>query len=124
MRDTMDPEERLLLHALCPHCNRSLMTPDHMLDGHPMIHVTAAYEDKHGWLRLGSVLGHHRVQSEHEIADDSLVHFFCPRCHAQLRSSKLCPSCDAPTIPLLNKKGGIFTICSRRGCKEHALDLF
>jgi len=119
-----DPEETLVLHALCPHCNRSLMSHDHKLDGQPMIHVTACCQEQHGWLRLSSVLGDHRIQSEHLIPDEALVDFFCPRCHAELRSPRLCPSCDAPTLPLLNKKGGIITVCSRRGCDEHALDLF
>lgn len=121
--DNTDPDEILRLNALCPRCNRSLMTPDHELDGHPMIHVTVAFGRKHGWMRLSSVWGDHRIQSQHEIPPDTLIHFFCPRCHAELRSTKLCPKCDASTIPLLNKKGGIIMLCSRRGCKEHMLDL-
>ena len=118
-----DPEEAIHIHALCPHCNRSLMAQDHPLDGHPMIHVTASFGRKHGWMRLSGIWGDHRIQSEHEVLDDALIDFFCPRCHAELRSPKLCPKCDAPTIPLLNKRGGIMTLCSRRGCKEHMFDL-
>jgi NADH-quinone oxidoreductase subunit E len=118
-----DPEEALGLHAVCPRCNRSLMVPDHTLDGHPMIHVTASFGRKHGWIRLSSILDDHRIQSEHEIPDNTLVDFFCPRCHAELRSPKLCPLCDAPMIPLLNRKGGMITLCSRRGCQEQTLDL-
>jgi NADH:ubiquinone oxidoreductase subunit E len=118
-----DPEEILHIHALCPNCNRSLMRPDHKLDGHPMIHVTAAFGDKHGWMRMSSVWGDQRIFSEYPAPDDSVVQFFCPRCHAELRSATLCPACDAPMIPLLNKKGGIMHLCSRQGCKEHLLDL-
>lgn len=120
---TEDPEEALYLHAVCPRCNRSLMMPDRQLDGHPMIHVTVAFGDKHGWMRLSSVLDDHRIQTQHEIPDNTLVNFFCPRCHAELHSPNLCPECDAPTVPLLNRKGGMFTLCSRRGCKEHSLEL-
>lgn len=118
-----DPEEIIHLHALCPHCNRSLVTLDHELDGHPMIHVTVSFGRKHGWMRLSSVWGDHRIQSEYEIPEDTLVNFFCPKCHAELRSPRLCPKCDAPNIPFLNKKGGIIKICSRLGCDEHMFDL-
>lgn len=118
-----DDDEVIVLRALCPHCNRSLMTPDHELDGHPMIHVTASFGRKHGWMRLSGVWGDHRIQSEHEIPPDTLIHFFCPKCHTELRSTNLCPRCDAPTIPLLTGTGGIIKICSRRGCKEHMLEL-
>ena len=118
-----DPDEVIHLHAICPHCNRSLVTPDHELDGYPMIHVTVSFGRKHGWMRLSSVWGDHRIKSEHEIPEDTLINFFCPKCHAELRSPRLCPKCDAPTIPFLNKKGGIIKICSRRGCKEHLFDL-
>jgi NADH:ubiquinone oxidoreductase subunit E len=118
-----DPEETIHLNALCPHCNRSLMTSDHKLDGHSMIHVTASFGRKHGGMRLSSIWGDHRIQSEHEIPAGALIDFFCPRCHAELRAPKLCSRCDAPTIPLLNKQGGIITLCSRRGCTEHMFDL-
>jgi NADH-quinone oxidoreductase subunit E len=121
--DDADPDEILHLHALCPHCNRSLLDLDHQLDGYPMIDVTVSFGRKHGWMRLSSVWGDHRIESEYEIPEDTLANFFCPRCHAELRSPRLCPTCDAPTIPLLNKRGGIIKLCSRLGCKEHMFDL-
>ena len=117
------PEEVLSLHALCPHCNGNLMKPDHQLDGHPMVEVTVSFGRKHGWMRMSSVWGDHRIQSEYEIPEGTPVNFFCPKCNAELRSPRLCPKCDAPTIPLLNKQGGIITICSRAGCYEHMFDL-
>ena len=118
-----DPEEALHLHALCPRCNRSLMTTEQTLDGQSMIQVTASFHNLHGWLRLSSHYGDSRIESEHPIPNDTVVHFFCPRCHAELRSPRLCPGCDAPTVPLLIKGGGIISFCSRRGCREHALEL-
>jgi len=107
----------------CPECNRSLMTYDHLMDGHPMIHVTVAFARKHGWMRLSSLWGDYRRESEHEIPDDTILNIFCPRCHAELRSTRMCPRCDAPTIPLFVRSGGIVHVCSRNGCKEHLLDL-
>lgn len=115
--------ETIYVNVQCPLCNRSLMTTDHLLDGHPMIRVTVSFGRMHGWLRMSSGWGDHRVESEYPIPDDKLINFFCPKCHAELRSPQLCPKCDAPTVPLLNKKGGVITLCSRHGCKEHMFDL-
>jgi NADH-quinone oxidoreductase subunit E len=107
----------------CPSCNRSLMTHEHLLDGHPMVRVTASFGRKHGWIRLSSLYGDYRIRSEYDIPKGAIVHFFCPRCHAELKSGRLCPDCDAPTILLLVRGGGTVQICSRRGCKQHLLDL-
>jgi hypothetical protein len=72
---------------------------------------------------MSSLYGDYRHRSEYEIPEDAVIDFFCPRCHAQLRSTRLCPRCDAPMIPLLVRTGGIVHFCSRQGCKEHSLDL-
>lgn len=118
-----DDERVFRLSVSCPSCNRSLVTYDHLLDGQPMIHITAIYKRKHGWMRLSSLYGDHRIESEHEFPVDSVVSFFCPRCHSELRSTRQCPRCDAPMIPLLVRAGGMVHFCSRSGCKEHSLDL-
>jgi NADH:ubiquinone oxidoreductase subunit E len=122
-QQSVSDEHVFRVDVACPECNRSLMTYDHLMDGHPMIHVTASFGRKHGWLRLSSLWGDYRRESEHEIPEDTIVNFFCPRCHAELRSTRLCPRCDAPTIPLFVRSGGIVQVCSRHGCKEHLLDL-
>lgn len=107
----------------CPNCNRSLMTREHLLDGHPMIRVTASFGRKHGWMRLSGLYGDHRVQLEYEIPPGAVVNFFCPKCHAELRSTRVCPQCDAPMMVLLVRGGGTVQFCSRRECTEHMLDL-
>jgi NADH-quinone oxidoreductase subunit E len=107
----------------CPHCNRSLMTREHLLGGHPMIRLTASFGRKHGWMRLSGLYGDYRVQSEYEIPPGAIVNFFCPQCHAELRSTRQCPKCDAPMIVFLVRGGGTVQICSRRECTEHMLDL-
>ena len=107
----------------CPSCNRSLMTREHLLDGHPMVRVTVSFGRQHGWMRLSSLYGDYRIQSEYEIPHGEIAQFFCTRCHAVLNSRRLCPNCDAPTITLLVRGGGTVQFCSRRGCKEHLLDL-
>jgi NADH-quinone oxidoreductase subunit E len=118
-----DDERVFRVNVSCPKCNRSLITYDHMLDGQPMIHITAAVGRKHGWMRMSSLYGDDRMECEHEFPADSVVDFFCPRCHTRLRSAQLCSRCDAPMIPLMVRAGGIIHFCSRKGCKEHQLDL-
>ena len=121
---SLSDDERVFgVNVSCPSCNRSLMTPEQLLDGHPMVRVTASFGRNHGWMRLSSLYGDYRIQSEYEIPQGAVIHFFCPQCHAELRSTRLCPNCDAPMIILLVRGGGTVQFCSRRGCKEHMLDL-
>jgi len=116
-------EEVFAVNVSCPRCNRSLMTREHRLDGYPMVRVTVSFHRKHGWVRLSSLYGDYRIESEYEIPPGVIAHFFCPSCHAELRSGRLCASCDAPMIILFVRGGGTVQFCSRRGCKEHMLDL-
>lgn len=120
----MTDDERVFgVSVSCPSCNRSLMTREHLLDGNPMVRVTVSFGRMHGWMRLSSLYGDYRIQSEYEIPRGEIVHFFCPKCHAELDSGRLCPDCDAPMITLLVRGGGTVQLCSRRGCEGHLLDL-
>ncbi len=116
-------EQVFSVNVSCPHCNRSLMDHEHRLDGYPMVRVTVSFRRKHGWVRLSSLYGDYRIESEYEITPGAVVQFFCPSCHAELRSGRLCTTCDAPMIILFVRGGGTVQFCSRRGCKEHMLDL-
>jgi len=118
-----DDERIFAVKVSCPRCNRSLMTNGHLLDGYPMVRVTMSFRRKHGWVMLSSLYGDYRIESEYEIPPGTVVQFFCPSCHAELKSTRICANCDAPMISLLVKGGGTVQFCSRRGCKEHMLDL-
>lgn len=118
-----DDEQLVDLDLSCPSCNRSLLNHGYLMGGRPMVMVTAVSGRKHGWLRLSSQYGDHRIESEFEIPPGSIVDFFCPRCHSELKTNRECPRCEAPMIPLLVRSGGIVQICSRHGCKEHLLTL-
>jgi NADH-quinone oxidoreductase subunit E len=107
----------------CPRCNRALMDAAHMIDGHPSIKVTVAFNHRHSWLRLSSLYGNHSVESEYEMPPESVVNFFCPHCSAELIGAGRCPLCDAPMVPMSLRGGGVVQICSRHGCKYHMLDL-
>ncbi|MEW6198514.1 MAG: NAD(P)H-dependent oxidoreductase subunit E [Planctomycetota bacterium] len=107
----------------CPRCNHTLMDPEHPIDNAPSVRVTVAFERQHGWLRLSSLYGSPAIESEYEIPRDTVVNFFCPHCHAELRGASNCPECGAPMVAMIVRAGGIVQICARRGCKGHMLDL-
>jgi NADH-quinone oxidoreductase subunit E len=107
----------------CSRCNHSFADSNNLLDGVPSIRVTVSFGQTHGSLLLSSLYGSYNIQSEHEIPMDTLVHFFCPHCHAELAGGTQCTDCSAPMVPMIVKGGGILQICSRRGCKAHRLDL-
>lgn len=119
----VDDQRVFQVKVACPRCNYSLMDHTHKIDGYPSIRVLVAFGDKHGWLRLSSLYGSYNTESEHEIPEDQVIHFFCNRCHAELRSNQECTRCAAPVVPLLVRGGGVINICSRQGCKEHMLHL-
>jgi NADH-quinone oxidoreductase subunit E len=122
-RPLTDDERIFSIKVACPRCNHSLMDHKHKIDDRPSIRVLCSSGDKHGWLRLSSLYGSFNSVSEHEIPEDTISHFFCHRCHAELRSTQDCTRCAAPMVSLLVKGGGVVHICSRQGCKEHMLHL-
>jgi (2Fe-2S) ferredoxin len=120
----VETDQRIFpLEVSCARCNHSLMDSNHILDGKPVIKVTVSFGNKHGWFILSSLYGSDKVHSQHEIPMDTVVHTFCPHCHAELIGGGACIECGAPMIPMIVRGGGIVQICSRRGCKGHILDL-
>jgi len=117
-------DERVFpIEVFCARCNRSLMDHEHPIEGHPSVRVTISFGRKHGWLRLSSLYGSYTIESEDEIPENTIAHFFCPTCHAELAGATDCPLCGAPMVPLIVRGGGMVQICSRRGCTSHLLDV-
>ena len=107
----------------CSRCNHSLMDLNHLIDGYPSVQVTVSFGDKHGRLGLSCLYGSYAFESEYEIPIETVVHFFCPHCHAELIGSWNCVECGAPMVPMIVRQGGMVQICSRRGCRGHMLDV-
>ncbi|MCK4679076.1 MAG: NAD(P)H-dependent oxidoreductase subunit E [Bacteroidales bacterium] len=107
----------------CTNCNHSLLDPNYLIDDYPSVRLTISFGRKHGWLRLSSLWGSYNNESEYDIPVDTIVNFFCPHCHDELIGASSCPSCNAPMIPMIIYGGGLVQICSRRGCKNHMIDL-
>ena len=121
--EIMKDERIFAVEVNCPRCNHSLADSTQLIDDQPSIRLTVSFGSKHGWLRLSSLYGSYSVLSEYEIPVDTVLHFFCPHCHAELVGASNCAECGAPMIPMIVRGGGMVQICSRRGCKGHMLDL-
>jgi predicted RNA-binding Zn-ribbon protein involved in translation (DUF1610 family) len=78
---------------------------------------------RQGWIRLSCLYGSYNVSTEFEIPEGTVVNFICPHCSSEIQSTLDCSDCGAPMIPMLVNGGGTVQICSRRGCKNHMLDL-
>jgi NADH-quinone oxidoreductase subunit E len=121
--DLYSDQRVFAVNVSCARCAHSLMDPRQTVDGHPSIRVTAATNNKYGWLLLSSLYGSYNLASEYEIPAGSMIEFFCPHCHAQLIGGSRCGDCGAAMIPMMINGGGTLQFCSRQGCKGHALDL-
>ncbi len=107
----------------CPRCNRSLMDSEHLVDDKPSVRVTASFKNKHGCLWLSCLYGSFNIEAEFKIPLDTVLNIFCPHCHAEIVGASQCTECNAPMIPMIVNGGGMIQLCSRRGCREHMLDL-
>ena len=107
----------------CGLCNKSLMDPNHPIDDHPSVRLTASYRGEQGIVHFSSLYGSYAVEYEHDIPSDAATDFFCPHCGEALRVDASCPECDYPMAQMITKGGGLVQICTRRGCKGHTLDL-
>ena len=107
----------------CPHCNRSLMDETFAIDGHPSIKVNISYNHEDGCLRLSCLYGSYNISTELDVPAETIVKFLCPHCGVEIPSTSDCAMCGAPMMPMLVDGGGIVKICSRRGCKNHSLDV-
>ena len=117
-------DERIFpIDVNCPHCNHSLMDETFAIDGHPSIKVSIRLDHEDGWLRLSCLYGSYNVSAELDVPVDTVVEFYCPHCRVELPSTSDCSTCGAPMAPMLVRGGGIVRVCSRRGCKNHMLDL-
>ncbi len=107
----------------CSRCNADLMEPAHPIDGAPSIHLTLWWARRYGWLRLSSLYGRHTSACELDVPTGAVVELFCPRCHADLKATSVCPDCQAPMSTLVVRPAGVLRVCPRRGCPGHMLDL-
>ena len=108
----------------CPHCSKSLMDEEFMINNKPSIklEIQTAIRQK-GFLWLSSIYGDYTFTSEFVIPEGEIVELFCPKCHENLRRKKTeCDACGAPIVTLNCDVGGRVSVCSRVGCKNHYVE--
>ena len=117
-------DERVFpIEVRCPHCNHSFKDETFAIDSYPSLKINASMNHRQGWIRLSCLYGSYSVSMEFEIPEGMVATFICPHCNVEIHSTSDCSQCGAPMIPMLVDCGGIVRICSRRGCKNHMLDL-
>jgi len=117
-------DERIFpIEVSCPHCNHSFKDETFAIDGYPCVKINVATAHQRGSIRLSCLYGSYNVDTEFEISEGTVVNFICPHCNSEIHSTSDCSQCGAPIISMLVDGGGGVGICSRRGCKNHMLDL-
>jgi len=107
----------------CPRCGHSLMNPRAEVDGLPGIDLEAMVRSRLGHVFLSQVYGCYDKQfSGVEDVEGSIASFSCPHCHEPLPVVGDCDDCGAPMIELRLQIGGLVKICTRNGCRKHALE--
>nr|NQU91057.1 hypothetical protein [Bacteroidota bacterium] len=106
----------------CPVCGQSLMDHSKKVDNEQSINLIIKNENQKGFIWLSAIYGSYNHITEVEINDGDVVEFFCPHCRTQLLGKAKCNSCDAPMIDFHLDMGGRVSICSRSGCKNHAIE--
>jgi len=108
----------LLLRTVCPHCDEDL-TKDEW--------VTLNFrlpDGRRGKISLSAFFCTYSIKVPFSIPQGTVTALACPHCQAELTSDKRCDLCTAPLFTIGLKTGGIIDVCSRKGCRGHALGGF
>lgn len=109
------------IEVSCLKCGHSLMDTESPMEGFPSIHLIVRSQGKRDHVYLSSLYGSHRGRVKLTIPRGTAVDMFCPFCGKILSDGPACQSCDAPTVSLEMDRGGCVRICSRFGCRKHAI---
>jgi len=112
------------LEVSCPHCRRSLLDNENRLGGYPSVRIRVSAEDRSGWARFSSLYGNFVKRYEIDVPENAMVALFCPHCSSNLQGDGRCVQCNAPMADVrVNEKGSVLSICTRKECSGHMLDL-
>lgn len=114
--------QQILISVTCPHCQHSLMSDAEKLDDLPVIEVEVKISEKVGKIYLSQVYGsYHKKFSGVDDIMGSIAVFSCVHCHQPFPVIQNC-DCQAPLVGMQLEVGGLIKICTRNGCKKHALE--
>lgn len=112
----------IIVNVKCPHCKKSLMSNEKLINKKPTIIVKLTYAGKKDILYLSAVYGNYNIETNLNVPKGKIAGFRCPHCNTDLKSTRKCDICNAPMISFDLKDGGQVQICSRRGCKKHIIE--
>jgi len=121
--------KRIQLDVSCPECGRSLMDPDHPIEGVPSVLCEIEIPGPNPRLprktpiRFSSYYGSGQFECDEPLGTNTHMVLSCPLCHASLHGDMVCPSCGDPMVTLDIQGGGRLTACTRRDCKKHFLEV-
>ncbi|HQG30498.1 MAG TPA: NAD(P)H-dependent oxidoreductase subunit E [Deltaproteobacteria bacterium] len=111
------------LEVSCPVCRKSLMSPDHHIDGRPSVSLEVSLDGRRDRLHFSSLYGSRTPASGSEIPPSSVSRFHCPHCRNEIPCFSDCLECGSPMAALYIREGVVWEICTRRGCPGHMLNL-
>lgn len=85
----------------------------------PSVYCKAEVNGTSGKIWLCSTYGCYDHKTDLNIPHEAIVHFYCPHCEQELNTDVDCKVCDAKMVKFNIEIGGIVSICSRAGCKNH-----
>ena len=115
--------KQITLSVKCPHCQASLMDTDFRINNKDTVKLHIRIPgDLNGTIWLSSIYGDFNYSSALKISENDIIQFYCPHCSSLLnRKNVTCDLCGAPIISFTCIVGGRVNICSRNGCKNHAV---
>ena len=111
------------LTVRCPFCSADLMDSSNLLDGYPSIRMHLKVGRQEGDLRLSCLYGSFRYSTRVKVSDGDETELFCPHCRRSLLTDVACEICKAPMVKLRLIVDGDVYFCSRKGCKNHKVEL-
>lgn len=107
------------LSVKCPHCGKSLMDDEELLNGKSSIKLNIQTKESRGVIYLCSYYECYDYNTDVSLTEKEVVEFTCPHCNKELNTKEECQVCQAPMVSLLLLTGGKVSLCSRTGCSNH-----
>jgi len=111
--------KQISLNVKCPSCGQSLMDYKKMVNNLPSVACNISTNGTQGKIWLCSTYGCYDHESNLDIINEQIVEFHCPHCDELLNTGIVCKICDANMVKFNIEIGGVVSICSRAGCKNH-----
>lgn len=111
--------KQISLNVKCNKCGQSLMDYKNQVNNMPSICINIDTGEKKGKMWLCSTYGCYDHTADIDIPHEAIVDFSCPHCNELLNTAIKCKVCDAPMVKFNIEIGGVVSVCSRNGCKNH-----